>query len=100
MNLSETPIIQNSLLKLDRNPYLTVNHEYYMKRKEGLITAKFKAALYKMQRKICPVCEESLFNGEKIEIHHINPQRTGGKYKIDNCQALHEVCHKKVTHDT
>lgn len=95
--MAETPIIKIPLKKLDKNPYLAENKEYFEKRRQGLITSKFHAAIYKKQENLCIICEESLFNGERIEMHHIKPQREGGKYKLENCQALHRTCHVKVT---
>lgn len=100
INLAEIPIIKLSLLKLDKNPYLMADKEYFIKRKQGLITSKFHAAIYKKQKNLCPICDESLFNGEKIEMHHLKPQSKGGLYKLENCQALHRTCHVKVTHQT
>jgi len=98
LNLAETPIIKVPLLKLDKNPYLLENKEYYDKRKSGLVTAKFHAAIYKKQKNLCPVCGDNLFNGERVEMHHLIPQAKGGKYKLNNCQALHRTCHVKVTY--
>jgi len=73
INLAETPIIKLSL-KLDKNPYLIETKEYFEKRKPGLITSKFHAAIYKKPKNLCPVCGESLFNGERVEMHHLKPR--------------------------
>lgn len=66
INQAETPIIKTSLLKLDKNPYLTENKKYFEQRKQGLVTSKFHAAIYKKQNNLCPVCGENLFNGEGV----------------------------------
>ena len=44
----------------------------------------------------CPICGESLFNGEEIETHHIVPVAQGGLDDISNLQHLHTPCHKQV----
>jgi hypothetical protein len=44
INLAEIPIVKVTLLKLDRNPYKTGDIEYFDKRREKLIHAKFRAA--------------------------------------------------------
>lgn len=44
----------------------------------------------------CPVCGESLFNGEEIETHHIVPVFKGGQNDIENLRHLHKACHKQV----
>ena len=85
-------------LKLDKNPYLTENLLYFNKRREKLIDAKFRATIYKIHKQTCPVCGESLHNGESVELHHIVPRKSGGKYSVENILPLHEICHKQVTH--
>lgn len=42
----------------------------------------------------CPVCQESLFNGESIEMHHIKPVAEGGYEREDNLELLHKNCHR------
>lgn len=103
VNLAETAIITLRPLKLDRNPYLSEDYEYFNKRKEGggfpppLIDSKFRAAILKKYLQKCPHCEESLNNGEPVEFHHIIPRSSGGKYTIENIQPLHRVCHQQIT---
>jgi predicted restriction endonuclease len=85
-------------LKLDRNPYIRENLEYFEKRREKLIEAKFRQLVYKIFKQRCPLCNESLHNEEIVELHHINPQKSGGKYSLENIVPLHELCHKQITH--
>lgn len=85
-------------MKLNKNPYEIANQEYFNKRKEKLIFAKFRAVIYKKFNNVCPECGETLHNGEFIELHHIKPKRTGGKYRMDNIQPLHRICHQRITH--
>nr|YP_010716003.1 hypothetical protein P2Y88_mgp07 [Paraisaria gracilioides]WDE74401.1 hypothetical protein [Paraisaria gracilioides] len=98
INLGEIPIIIMRPLKLDKNPYLRENLEYYEKRRAKLIEAKFRQLVYKLFKQKCPICNESLHNEEQVELHHINPRKSGGKYSLENIVPLHELCHKQVTH--
>jgi len=97
INLAEIPIVKVTLLKLDRNPYKTGDIEYFDKRREKLIHAKFRAAVYRLHKQNCPICGESLHNGEQVDLHHINPQKSGGKYNMENILPLHQICHQQVT---
>lgn len=85
-------------MKLDRNPYLIKDQEYFIKRREKLIDSKFRAAVLKKYSHKCPHCEEPLNNGEPMEFHHIIPKSSGGKYTIENIQPLHRVCHQQITY--
>jgi RNA-directed DNA polymerase len=98
INLGEIPIIQLRPLKLDRNPYLLENIEYFNKRKARMVEAKFRAAIYKKFNQVCPICEESLHNGELVELHHIVTQKSKGKYSMTNILPLHQICHQQVTY--
>lgn len=98
INLGEISIIIMRPLKLDKNPYLSENLEYYEKRREKLIGAKFRQLVYKLFKQKCPICNESLHNEELVELHHIDPQKSGGKYSLENIVPLHELCHQQVTH--
>lgn len=84
--------------KQDRNPYKMADQEYFNKRRQSLIDAKFRALMYKMYKHKCPICSESLHNGEPVELHHIVPQKSGGKYSIENILPLHQICHQQATH--
>nr|AFU83027.1 RT-Mat-En [Chlamydomonas subcaudata] len=54
--------------------------------------------LSKSQFEICPICLESLFNGEEIHRHHIIEQRKGGPSNFSNLLFLHLPCHYQVHH--
>lgn len=98
INLGEIAIIKLRPLKLDRNPYILANTDYFNKRREQLIDAKFRALIYKDYKHICPICETSLHNNEIVELHHIIPQKQGGKYRRENIIPLHQICHQQVTY--
>lgn len=98
INLAEISIITIRPLKLDKNPYVKENLEYFNKRKEKLIDAKFRATIYRLYKQLCPNCGESLHNGELVELHHIIPVKAKGKYSIENIVPLHQICHQQITH--
>jgi 5-methylcytosine-specific restriction endonuclease McrA len=98
VNLSETRIKTHTLLKLDKNPYLKENREYFDRRAVTKYDAKFRELIFKKYKHICPLCKESLHNGENIELHHIIPAKEGGKYTASNIQPLHQLCHISITH--
>ncbi len=91
------PIVKMTILKLNRNPYKKEDAEYFSQRREKLIQAKFRAAVYRLHKQACPICGESLHNGEQVDLHHINPQKSGGKYSLENILPLHQICHQQVT---
>lgn len=97
INMGEIPIIIKRPLKLDKNPYIQENLDYFEKRRQIEMDAKFRATVYKKYQHKCPLCEESLYNGESVELHHIIPQKSEGTYKIKNIAPLHELCHWQVT---
>src|SRR6185312_12569524 len=72
-NLAEVTTWVMRPLKLDRNPYLLEHKNYFEKRREIKVAAKFRAAIYKKYAHTCPVCGQSLHNGEPIELHHVQP---------------------------
>lgn len=76
---------------------MTENEGYFNKRSEALINAKFRAAIYKRYKNLCPSCGESLHNGELVELHHMVPRKLGGKYSMENIQPLHQICHQQIT---
>lgn len=98
INLGEIPIIKLVPLKHDRSPYVIADRDYFLKRKQNLIDAKFRALVYKKFGHKCPLCQESLHKGELVELHHIIPQKSGGKYNIENILPLHQICHQQVSH--
>lgn len=44
----------------------------------------------------CPMCGQTLFNDEKLHIHHITPKRKGGNSKYSNLQLVHLYCHQQI----
>lgn len=52
--------------------------------------------LAQSQFHLCPVCNESLYNGERLQIHHIIPRSEKGKSVFSNLVYLHTFCHMKI----
>jgi len=96
--LGEIPIIKLTPLKHTKNPYIKEDQVYFEERRKNLIDAKFRATMYRLFEHRCPLCQESLHNGELVELHHIVPQKSGGKYNIENILPLHQICHQQITH--
>lgn len=65
-----------------------------------MVFARFRAAIYKKFNNLCPVCGDSLHNGENIELHHIIERKNKGKYSMKNIQPLHRICHQQITHSS
>ena len=87
-------------LKEGLNPYLSGNQEYFENRRKRKIEAKLRAAIYRKYKQVCPHCDQCLHNGEQIEMHHLIWAKVGGKWKMDNIQPLHRICHQSITHST
>lgn len=100
-NIDNTPIIRHIKVKGQASPDDPSLKEYWQKRqeKEG---KKYwaKGSKYeqiaKEQNWKCPICNDSLFNGEEIETHHIVPVKEGGSDDKENLIHLHKACHKQV----
>jgi RNA-directed DNA polymerase len=56
-----------------------------------------RAKLAKNQGGTCPICGESLFNGEETQKDHVTPRDQGGEDSDDNAQLLHLYCHQQKT---
>jgi len=55
-----------------------------------------KERLAKRQNHLCPVCKQSLYNGEVLHRHHIKPQKEGGGNNTDNLILVHLFCHQQI----
>lgn len=91
--------IRYKIMKIDLNPYLLENREYFEKKKESRVLSAIRSKLFKRYDNKCEVCNQSLLGFEKVEIHHIKPRKEGGSNDIRNLKPLHRICHIKVTHD-
>jgi RNA-directed DNA polymerase len=48
------------------------------------------------QQHVCPVCGQSLFNGEELQTHHIVPRAQGGTDAYTNLALVHYFCHQHL----
>lgn len=67
-------------------------------KKEANKLNKQKNSLAKRQNFTCPHCDQTLFNGEPYDVHHITPKSKGGNDRISNLVLLHKECHKAKHH--
>ena len=85
------------------NPFDKNNWEYYNNRirigaRKSVLVTKKKSKLLTTQKGLCPVCGQSLLNGENLEVHHRKPRSRGGDDRPKNLALLHQTCHKQLTH--
>ncbi|MDQ3685704.1 MAG: HNH endonuclease [Acidobacteriota bacterium] len=50
----------------------------------------------KRQKGKCPHCGESLFNGEEVHAHRVQPGKEGGEYTYSNIRLVHLFCHQQI----
>jgi RNA-directed DNA polymerase len=94
--------IKRHKLCIDLNPLDPENYQYYEKRRtvgsrHSILLGRERSLLLKKQKGVCPVCEMSLLNDEKVEVHHVLSKKDGGTDKQRNLRLLHYDCHKQVT---
>jgi RNA-directed DNA polymerase len=104
-NISSTPIIRHIKVKRNSSPDDPSLRDYWQKRttdygKKYWAKGSKYEAIAKSQDWKCPVCGDSLFNGEPIETHHIVPVAEGGSDDSENLKHLHKACHKQVHSQT
>lgn len=54
--------------------------------------------LAQRQNGLCPLCGQSLFNGEQLQRHHRKPKAQGGGDSPQNLVLLHLFCHQQLHH--
>lgn len=98
LRFSWTPIVRHVIVK-GRNspddPTLDVYWAIRNKRRHADLGRR-QQALSKRQKGICPVCGESVHNGEYLHIHRLVSKRLGGSDDLGNMQLLHLYCHQQV----
>ena len=100
-SVSSTPIIRHIKVKGTASPDDPSLRDYWEHRRTKL-GSKTWAKGSKLERVAnnqyhkCPVCGESLYNGEELETHHIVPVKEGGSDDAENLIHLHKACHKQV----
>lgn len=51
--------------------------------------------LCRRQRGRCPLCGQTLFNGEELEVDHWRARKAGGADTYSNLRLVHHLCHKQ-----
>lgn len=91
-------IQRHVLVKSTSSPDDPELRHYWMDREKD----KFKTLepsnqkIAKKQNYLCPICQESLFNGETTHRHHITPRQKNGKNNLANLQIVHYYCHQQI----
>jgi RNA-directed DNA polymerase len=57
---------------------------------------KTRQIVWRKQEGKCPICLDSIDNGEEIHLHHKLPRKNGGTDAINNLALLHTNCHRQV----
>ena len=95
-NMLNTPIY------IDSTPYEEWSTYIFKRRNSGKSSNNW-SDLYKKQKGVCMVCEESLgyLLEENLEIHHVKPLSTNKESKdvnnIKNLWLIHKSCHVHLT---
>lgn len=100
-NIGRKPIVRHVKVKGMASPFDAELTDYWESRRtqqgKSLWAKGSKLEqVAKNQNWKCPICGQSLFNGEDIETHHIVPVKEGGTDDINNLIHLHIACHKQV----
>lgn len=91
-------MVRNNMMPDDLSPSAVA---YWGKRdanKQHKVWGNYESHLKiaKKQYHLCPLCEETLYNGEELHLHHMKPKKLGGKDTYSNLVFLHELCHRQT----
>lgn len=67
-----------------------------MRQEEVWANYESRQRLAKKQYHVCPICSETLYNGEELHVHHITPKSKGGKDSYGNLVIVHDICHRQI----
>jgi RNA-directed DNA polymerase len=100
-NIGSTPIVRHIKVKEGASPDDPSLKEYWEARQQrsGKIYWERNSKLYRAaqnQNWKCPICRESLFNGESIETHHVVSVASEGLNDYNNLMHMHHACHKQI----
>ncbi|HHH6702879.1 TPA: group II intron reverse transcriptase/maturase [Escherichia coli] len=102
---STTPIRRHIKIKSEANPYAPEWESYFEKR-QALIWLKSQngrnriVAIWRKQKRRCPVCGQSFSQETGWDIHHIVRKTQGGSDNLDNLVMLHPNCHRQLHHSS
>ena len=100
-DIAKHPIIRHIKVKGTASPFDAELLDYWDNRNKKLGKSRWaKGSKYyqvaENQQWKCPVCGNTLLNGEEIETHHIVLVKDGGSDDTENLIHLHVACHKQV----
>lgn len=99
LKLSWVKIVRHVMVKSDDSPYNPNTRDYWVKRKKHNQQQwwdKRRQDVAKQQGHECPICGQSLYNGENLHLHHIISRAKGGTDEKHNLVILHQECHKQI----
>lgn len=72
--------------------------DYWGKRQLAKIDElpKWKINIARLHNFKCPVCGETVNNGEQLHVHHKVPKKNGGTDKRENLMLVHLYCHQQI----
>ena len=97
--LSWTPIRRHVMVRSDASPDDPDLRSYWERReakKAELLPTWRQRELAKWQRGQCPICYDSLHNGEELHVHHVVPKSQGGEEAVSNLTLVHLYCHQQT----
>lgn len=75
------------------------NLKEYWKDREKAKASEHTKTIQKIAHKqghICPICGQSLYNGEDVHKHHKVSKKDGGKDTYSNLELVHLYCHQQI----
>jgi RNA-directed DNA polymerase len=75
------------------------NLKEYWKDREKAKASEHTKTIQKIAQKqghICPICGQSLYNGEEVHKHHKVSKKDGGKDTYSNLELVHLYCHQQI----
>lgn len=91
--------IQRHQLVLGRSSPDDSRLKEYWKEREKAKASNHPKSIQKIAEKqshVCPVCGQSLYNGEEIHKHHKFPRNKGGSDTYSNLELVHIYCHHQI----
>jgi RNA-directed DNA polymerase len=97
--MDQIPIVRHIKLKRFASKDDPALEDYWEQRaRQNYVVTGQKADLWKIQRGLCPHCNEWLDNSEELLRHHKDGDRTNNKNR--NILLLHEGCHYQIHQGT
>lgn len=99
MQIQWIPIERHILVRHGHSPDNPSQREYWHKREKRkiqLLPTKRHRKLAQTQKGLCPLCQDWLYTGEPLHIHHNIPKSKGGTDELANLKLLHITCHQQA----